>query len=68
MAGHITLEQSLAHEGRVWRLFSVNYLIDDTPLSFYIHAISKEHASYLLEAIKETALLADGQIIDVGNM
>ena len=68
MAGHITLEQSLTHEGRVWRLFSVNYLIDDTPLSFYIHAISKEHASYLLEAIKNNGVLADGEIIDVGNM
>lgn len=69
MAGHITLNQTEVVDGREWKIHSVEYSTKDgKTLSFYIYALSKEHASYLLEDIKNTAYLSDGEIIDIGDI
>lgn len=44
-------------EGRTWKLFSVDFMADERKYSFYIYAINREHASYIVDDIKHTAEL-----------
>ncbi|WP_447842850.1 hypothetical protein [Enterobacter cloacae] len=47
-------------EGRDWHLFSVNWSdAEGRQFSFHIYAISREHASYIVEEIRNTATLGD---------
>ncbi len=50
-------------EGRVWRLFPVDFTEDERKYSFYIYAINREHASYIVESIKQTAALSPGDLV-----
>lgn len=51
---------SVVVEGRVWKEYSIEwYDVEGRKFSFNISAISKEHASYILEEIKKTARLGD---------
>lgn len=51
-------------DGRIWKLFDVYFTDSDgRKYSFYIYAINREHASYIVEDIKNTAELAPGDII-----
>ena len=52
-------------DGREWHLFSVNFTdADGRQFSFNIYAISREHASYIVQEIRETATLGD-QIVKI---
>jgi len=70
VAGSITLEQSVTMpDGKVWKIFDVGFTdADGVKFSFYIYALSREHASYVVEDIKRTALLEPGDIVDIGNL
>lgn len=48
--------------GRTWRLFDVEWTGADGHFSFYIYAISAEHAGHIVDEIKETAKLG-GEIV-----
>lgn len=53
------------HEGKDWYPFRVNFLDDEgRQFSFHIYAISREHASYVVQEIRETATL-DDQVISI---
>jgi hypothetical protein len=65
----ITLHQSVEIDGKTWRIFDVNFKDDEGRLyGFYIYAISREHAACVLDDIKRTATLSDGDIIEIGDM
>lgn len=52
------LKPSVVVNGMTWDLYSVDYrTMDDQTFSVYIYALSKEHASYLVEELKGTAKL-----------
>lgn len=44
-------------DGRVWKLYGVDYTTADGEFSTYIYAISFEHASAIVEELKQTARL-----------
>lgn len=51
---------SVVVDGRVWSEYTVEWNDADGKLfSFSIFALSREHASYVLEEIKSTARLGD---------
>ena len=50
---------SVTVEGREWKLFSVTFKSPDGKFSAYYYAIDAEHASYQLEAMRETAEVCD---------
>ncbi|AXC33137.1 MULTISPECIES: hypothetical protein [Enterobacter] len=53
------------HEGNIWYPFQVNFTdVDGRPFSFIIHAVSPEHASYVVQEIRETATLGD-QLVSI---
>ncbi|ELP5887739.1 MAG: hypothetical protein JJO71_14420 [Escherichia coli] len=52
-------------EGRTWKLFSVDFMADERKYSFYIYAINREHASYIVDDIKRTAELSPGNIVGI---
>lgn len=62
----VELDLSCEVNGRQWYLYSFSYQTKDGQFSGYLHAISAEHASYMLEEMKETAVL-DGQILEAGK-
>lgn len=64
--GRVELALTCQVEGREWKLFSFSYETPDGKFSGYLHATSLEHASYMLEELKATAVL-DGQIIESGT-
>ncbi len=49
---------------RVWHLFDCEYDTADGKFSFYIYALSMEHAAAMLQELKATAKLL-GQVTDV---
>lgn len=62
----INMQLTVQVEGREWRLFDVNYTdADGRTMSFYIYAINREHASYQVAEIRNTAVLAPGDIVDI---
>lgn len=62
----INMQLTVQVEGREWRLFDVNYTdADGRTMSFYIYAINREHASYQVEEIRNTAVLAPGDIVEI---
>ena len=62
----VTLQLSCEVNGAQWHLFGFSYETPDGRFSGYLHATSPEHASYMLEELKATAVL-DGQIIESGT-
>ncbi len=65
LAGSINMPLQVEVEGRAWRLFSVEFSEDERRYSFYIYAINREHASYVVESIKQTAELSPGNIVGI---
>ena len=62
----INMPLTVQVEGREWRLFDVNYIdADGRTMSFYIYAINREHASYQVEEIRKSAVLAPGDIVEI---
>lgn len=62
----ITLHDSVEVEGREWKLQKIDFTLDGKTFSAYFYALSREHASYMFEAIKENGLLGD-EIIATGK-
>ncbi|EMN5401288.1 hypothetical protein QCC76_000540 [Enterobacter hormaechei] len=58
----ITLQDSVEVEGRVWKLQKIDFTMDDKTFSAYFYALSREHASYMFEAMKENGLLGEEMI------
>lgn len=55
-----SMPKSLPHEGKDWYPFLVNFSDSDgRQFSFTIYALNREHASYVVQEIQETATLGD---------
>ncbi|MCM7781184.1 hypothetical protein M8T12_08895 [Enterobacter ludwigii] len=55
-----SMPSSVHHEGKNWYPFSVNFSdADGRSFSFTIYAVNREHASYIVQEIRETATLGD---------
>lgn len=67
MATCVNLELSCEVNGRTWNLYSFAYRTIDGSFVGYLHALSFEHASYMLEEMKATAEI-DGQILEAGKL
>jgi hypothetical protein len=65
-AGKVELDLTCQVSGHQWNLYGFSYKTPDGNFSGYLHATSPEHASYMLEELKATAVL-DGQIIESGK-
>lgn len=50
--------------GFVWRPYCFNYRSDDKIFGLVLYALSMEHASYVIEDLKATAVL-DGELMHV---
>lgn len=50
---------SVIVNGIEWKLFSTEFKSPDGKFSAYYYAIDAEHASYQLEALKQTGTLCD---------
>lgn len=53
----MNLPPSVRVQGIEWKLFTVNFSTPDGKFSAYLYAVSPEHLSYQLEALKETAVI-----------
>lgn len=63
----IILKQTVVEQGRIWALFPVDFTTAEGTFSVYLYAINREHAAAILEELKETAVLRDGDLIGVRN-
>ena len=63
----VELEPVCEVAGRKWNLYSFTYKTEEGNFVGYLHALSFEHASYMLEELKQTAEI-DGQILEAGKL
>lgn len=63
----VKMETSCEVDGRTWGLYSFTYQTVDGNFVGYLHALSFEHASYMLEELKGTAEI-DGKILESGKL
>ncbi len=57
------VQQPTVHvDGRDWHLFDIEYQTADGRFSFYIYALSHEHAAMMLDELKQTARVT-GQVM-----
>ncbi|EKS6729406.1 hypothetical protein OSG44_002821 [Enterobacter mori] len=62
----ITYKPTVEVNGRTWFLHSLTYRdADERKYSVYFYALSKEHASYIVEEIRSTAELDSDTILGV---
>lgn len=59
----VLLDTEVKTRGITYYLYTAEYQVDDTRMSLYFHALSHEHAEYLLAAIGSTAKVA-GQVLE----
>jgi len=63
----VELDVSCVVGGKTWNLYSFHYHTGDGVFTGYLHAVSSEHASYMLQELRETATL-DGQVLEAGKL
>lgn len=63
----VKLDYSCKVCGKTWNLYSFRYETMDGNFIGYVHALSFEHASYMLQELKQTAEI-DGQILEAGEL
>lgn len=67
MAAGITLPLETTVNGRVWKLYGLDFKTADGSFGTYIYALSDEHAQMICMELKETAKIT-GQIVGVSGM
>jgi len=55
----MNLPPSVLVDGKVWKLYSVEFKSPDGKFSAYFYALSLEHASYQVEAMRMNGTLCD---------
>lgn len=68
MSNPSNVELPLACEvgGKVWKLFTYEFQTPDGVFTGYFHALSVEHAAYMLTELRETAVLK-GEMISINE-
>ncbi|WIE52378.1 hypothetical protein [Pseudomonas sp. GM17] len=61
----IVLNQTVLEHGVTWHLFPVDFETPDGFPSVYIYALDRGHAVAVLQELKETAVLRDGDLVDI---
>ncbi len=59
----LTMQPTVNVNGREWQLFAVDYDTADGKFTFYIYALSYEHALMMLDELKATARIG-GQVCE----
>lgn len=54
MSDPVKLFPEVVVEGRLWRLYEVEFEADDRTYSTYLYALNPEHAEYMLTDLKES--------------
>jgi len=52
--------------GRLWKLFTYEFQTPDGVFTGYLHALSAEHATYMLTELRESAVLK-GEMISANE-
>ena len=61
----ISLARVAMVNGLLWQLFPVDFKTEEGTFSVYIYAINREHAAAILLELKETAVLRDGDLVNI---
>lgn len=64
MSDPVRLFPEVVVEGRLWRLYEVEFNADDRTYSTYLYALNAEHAQYMLTDLKDTGRIT-GPILGV---
>lgn len=67
MVNEIPLKLETIVNGRVWKLYGLDFKTADGTFGTYIYALSDEHAQMICMELKETAKIT-GQIVGVSGM
>ena len=58
----ISLARVALVNGQQWQLYPVDFKTEEGTFSVYLYAINREHAAAILQELKETAVLRDGDL------
>lgn len=61
----IPLARVAVVHGLQWQLYPVDFKTEEGTFSVYLYAINREHAAEILLELKETAVLRDGELVDI---
>ena len=61
----ISLSQVAEINGLQWQLFPVDFKTEEGTFSVYLYAINREHAAAILQELKETAVLREGDLVGI---
>ena len=61
----ISLARVAMVNGLQWQLFPVDFKTEEGTFSVYLYAINREHAAAILLELKETAVLRDGDLVNI---
>ena len=61
----ISLARVALVNGQQWQLYPVDFKTEEGTFSVYLYAINREHAAAILLELKETAVLREGDLVDI---
>ena len=61
----ISLARVAMVNGLQWQLYPVDFKTEEGTFSVYLYAINREHAAAILLELKETAVLRDGDLVNI---
>ena len=61
----ISLARVAMINGLQWQLYPVDFKTEEGTFSVYLYAINREHAAAILLELKETAVLREGDLVDI---
>ncbi|NNG62459.1 hypothetical protein HKD51_12890 [Pseudomonas fragi] len=63
----ISLARVAMVNGLQWQLYPVDFKTEEGTFSVYLYAISREHAAAILQELKETAVLREGDLVGIAR-
>jgi len=61
----ISLARVALVNGQQWQLYPVDFKTEEGTFSVYLYAINREHAAAILQELKETAVLREGDLVGI---
>ena len=61
----ISLARVAMVNGLQWQLYPVDFKTEEGTFSVYLYAINREHAAAILQELKETAVLREGDLVGI---
>ena len=63
----ISLARVAMVNGQQWQLYPVDFKTEEGTFSVYLYAINREHAAAILQELKETAVLREGDLVGIAR-